>query len=701
MSYAGNSSLAPEIQQRILNTFRQTQDLAAQGSTQEAALGCDFILRMDPAFRPARELLAALKAGTTPPAFDAALGDAEAGNETVRMPAVKSPPAAELKPAAPAPPSEGGVLAAALTDLLERRELRRLVQAAEENRAEVAQNPALRKLVETAYARLEAEPYIKNYLDSARAALEVGDFEECDRLLAKARSLDPTAPGIEELAEERRGYDAPGDAFGGNLPGYLTKPRPAANTPAADLDFFAEVPAVDDGIVRHDVPPEVFGADFGAHATGGDERVQELLREGQQAFDRGQFQEAIDCWSRIFLIDIDHEEAARRIEDARRRRSEGDRQVEEVFHQGVSAYEIGEPEQARLAFQKVLAIAPGHLGAREYLGQLGDGPTASPVDLEALNVFPGPAGAAPAPDSQPLVPPPPGATPARPAITRPRVTVSPRPSASKAPTKSGGSHRNFLLIGTAALALLLAVGGFVWMKRDQFFPNFGAASEKQGPNPLDRAKKQYDAGKIDVAIKVLRAVPEDDPRYTEAQTLATSWELELNQKQAADAKASVQADPALAARRDRLLAKARESAAQGENLLADAYFRAVAKDQLLSPADQQLATEAALKLDPLRREIELMRQQDWASVLPDLWRKREAGGASRDLDRLIFNCYYNLAVRDLQGGEVEVAVGRLDQALKLLPREITVTRIRAFAQTYTKRPRDLLYRIYVGHLPIL
>lgn len=695
MSYAGNPSLAPEIQQRILSTFRQTQELAAQGSNQEAILGCDFILRMDPSFRPARELLTSLQGGGAPPP----LAD-ETANETVVMPAITPTSDGAPARAAGSIPLSGNVLEAALADLLTKRELRRLVQVAEENRGEVAQNPTLRKLVETAYARLEAEPYIRNYLDSARAALEVGDFEECDRLLNKARSLDPTAAGIEALAAERREYEAPGDAFGGNVPSFLTKPRAAANVSSAGADRFGEVLPVDPEVVRHDVAPEEFSGGFGGQASGGDGRVQELLADGQRAFDRGEYQEAIDCWSRIFLIDIDHEEAARRIEDARRQRSESDRRVEEIFHEGVAAYEIGEPEKARRAFQGVLAIAPSHLAAREYLDQLGDATSASAEFLEPLDgdLQADPAG--PPLPHEAMVPATPGGATARPALVRPRVTVSPSPTSKPGP-KRGSTHKSFLLIGGAALALILAVGGFLWVKREQFFPNFGAKAVRQGPDPVVRAKKQYEAGKLEIAVKLLKAVPADDPSYAEAQDLVATWEAELEQKSASQAQARAQETPEIIQRRERLLAKARESHAQGENLLADAYFRAVAKDRLLSPEDQQLATEAALRLDPLRRELELVRQQEWSSALPELWRLRESGGASRDLDRLIFNCYYNLAVRDLQGGDAESAINKLDQALKLLPQEAAVVRIRAFAATYARRPRDLLYRIYVSHLPIL
>src|SRR5436305_11466959 len=63
MNYPGNPSLSADAQQRILGTFQQTLDLAEQGNRQEALLGCDFVLRMDPHFEPARRLVDRLQLG--------------------------------------------------------------------------------------------------------------------------------------------------------------------------------------------------------------------------------------------------------------------------------------------------------------------------------------------------------------------------------------------------------------------------------------------------------------------------------------------------------------------------------------------------------------------------------------------------------------------------------------------------------------
>ena len=112
---------------------------------------------------------------------------------------------------------------------------------------------------------------------------------------------------------------------------------------------------------------------FGGGDSESDRRIRELLDEGQTAFDAGDPQGAIDAWSRIFLIDIDHQEASRRIEAARKLKAENERQVEEIFHDGLAQLEAGDAAGARRAFQRVLEIQPGYFAAREYLQQLDAG----------------------------------------------------------------------------------------------------------------------------------------------------------------------------------------------------------------------------------------------------------------------------------------------------------------------------------------
>ncbi len=88
--------------------------------------------------------------------------------------------------------------------------------------------------------------------------------------------------------------------------------------------------------------------DLGMPPQSTEEQIELLLRQGDEARAAGDKQQAIEIWSRIFLIDIDNAEAVTRIEDARREMSEEGRRI--------AALEEGREKDAR-----------GGLAARPHL----------------------------------------------------------------------------------------------------------------------------------------------------------------------------------------------------------------------------------------------------------------------------------------------------------------------------------------------
>jgi len=56
ISYSGDTLLPGEFQKLINDSFSRTVRLATEGKVEEALLGCDFILRLDSRFEPARRL---------------------------------------------------------------------------------------------------------------------------------------------------------------------------------------------------------------------------------------------------------------------------------------------------------------------------------------------------------------------------------------------------------------------------------------------------------------------------------------------------------------------------------------------------------------------------------------------------------------------------------------------------------------------
>src|SRR5258706_3784567 len=126
--YPGSPSLSNEAREKVRQTFRHTIQLARSGRNEEALLGCDFILKMDARFQPARRLLETLRGVATGTVVDLAPfaeyvdGAPPAASAPVSppAPAASSPSASPLDVATPrpsaAPPKPSGT-AASLDDL--------------------------------------------------------------------------------------------------------------------------------------------------------------------------------------------------------------------------------------------------------------------------------------------------------------------------------------------------------------------------------------------------------------------------------------------------------------------------------------------------------------------------------------------------------------------------------------------------------
>jgi tetratricopeptide (TPR) repeat protein len=614
MSYPGDPALAPDVQQRILTTFQQTLELAAKGSRQEALLGCDFILRLDQQFGPARTLQQMINAGRSGAELAALFGGAAVG--------------------APGVDPE-------------------------------------------AQARAEAEPYIRKFLESARKALAAGDAAEADRLVNKARSLDATHPEIASFESERA-------ATLPELPGF----------DLPDVDFSAP----SSGSLL-DAPDS--GSMFGSPAPSGEGagRIQELLNEGQRAFERGEYQGAIDAWSRIFLIDIDHHEAARRIEDARRLKAEREREVEELFHGGVAQFDSAAFDDAEASFRRVLELSPGYVLAQEYLEKIAErrsGGPAVPPPPTSRGDAPGDSGSRAAarptrekPQGEIMVPPDPGDRRSRSKEDRPGYAVAAK--------KRGGPSPNFFLIGGAVLALLV-VGGWLLIKnRASLFPNAKGGdppAAAAAASPIARAQALHAEGKTAIALAQLRRLPPQDPAYAEAQSLISQWEALV--KPAEPVPAGL--PPELKARRDALVAEAESALRAGENLLARRRLDQAAAIQALDAPLTAMREGATRNLAPLEGELKMFADGEYEAGLNRLWRLREAEPANRDVRQLIVDCYHNLGVIELQRGDLAAAADRFREARELDREDVEIERLERFALVYTERPNDLLFQIFVRNL---
>ena len=730
MSYAGNAKLSQEIQNRILNTFQQTIALVEEGNVQEALLGCDFILRLDPLFEPARKLQGRLQeSGTDVSVEDLAafaaspldaelppLGDdveessesaplhIEAEAKDFTLPdldeEIVTPPAIELS--------------STFAELFAQRQFGKILELAAQNQEALEGDPDLRDVAESAQARLEAEPYVRSFLESSRQAHQEGDLDKAQSLLGKARELDATHPDIEAFEAELMPVEVeppPAVESAAEPPPVVESPVPEAFQVDETADWLDEASsepepspepeAVEAAPEESEVvptPPLVDSEPSARLDTDSEKRIDDLLKEGQVAFEKGEYQSAIDAWSRIFLIDIDHAEASRRIELARKLKAEVERQIEEAFHEGISQFEAGETDAAHESFNKVLEMQAGHVGATEYLEKIDGGETADAAEAGGTPI--------PALDDLPVAS---GMDAADPLVADETIDLAPMPEADMAPMsrpemaskprKAPRGKSKFLAIGAVVLVAVLAIGWYLYSRRDQVFPNSEteqAAVPVERTDPLTKATQLHEAGNTALAVAQLRRLAPDHPQYAQAQTLIAQWEERAVEEDEAEVAEPTEDELVV---QGELVAAAREALSNNENLAASELLDSAEEIGPLEEDDLGLRDEIAAELEVVEEPLRLYEQGDWEYALPNLWRLHDEHPGNKDITQLMVGCYYNLGLRDLQRGDPVTASEKFEEALALAPDDFELQRLAAFANAYKQRPSDLLYRVFVKYHP--
>ncbi len=426
----------------------------------------------------------------------------------------------------------------------------------------------------------------------------------------------------------------------------------------------------------------------------GDDRIGELLAEGQASFASGNYQAAIDAWSRIFLIDIDHAEATKRIDEARTLMDEAERKVEEIFAEASEHRAAGRNDEARAGFERVLEVDPDHLAAREAIDRIDSGePDLMPEDDFAVPDVEGELNDLESAEGvfDPDAPLPDGAG---------------SDLKAPAPGKKGAGKGRFRLIA-AVVALLLGVGGyFLWSNKDQLFPNSdnteqadrGKKKKPPKSDPVEAAVTLWENGEQEMALGHLERVERDHPEYARAKKQLAEWkaelEAELDDPPPEDDGVS---DEVRLAERDALVEQARSLYNQNRYFEAAKRFRAANRIATLDGTAADLYDDSRRQLVPIKQQIDLFMQGDWERLVPVLWRMRQEDETNRDVERLLVDSYFNLGVRDLRRGRVDVALENFNEAAKLRS-DPTVERVVELCKGYDGRRRDTLFDIFVEQI---
>ncbi len=682
-SYQGSPSLSAEAREKVLQTFRHTLEMARAGRNEDALLGCDFILKMDARFTPARRLLASLRGVAAGTVVDLAeFGDfgpapAPAPTRPAPAPPASGPPTPAAGYAVPPAPASGPDMFA----------------------------PSSSSLDDLAFDDLGANPFAP----SSGAAP------------AQAPAMSPSADfGLGEPAATAFGAPAPDLSF--------ATPAPPAATPfdSAPIDAFGAPAPAGDPFAPQAAPPELFATQEppldpfaspgppddpfasvssplpspGPAAATVDPRIAQFLRQGDDAAARGHLQEAIDLWSRVFLIDLSNDDASRRIDAAREKQSDAARQLDVLLSEGVQLYEAGDLPSARNAFLKVLTLSESDATARNYLNQI-DAALAVPSATAA------PGSAAPVPDEPYLRDE--LESPMRPSFAEDlssleapggesrleEAAIGTSRHEAEAPAR-GGKVDGRLLIGVAVLVLAgVAAGAWFFFRPKAAVPPPVAeappTAASPAQDPLEKAQNLFKQGKVEEALGILTAIPSSDPRHDQALVLIDQF------------KSSAEPRPSTATPvNDAQVDEARVSGFA--NLASGRYIEAVKSLDLVvkaRPEDSEAAqalSRARDAVSALGSAIRSYNEQDYESAQRLLWDLRKSDPKNQDVEEYLFKSYFNDAVLNLQSGNTRKAAEAFKEAAALRPQDAEAQRHLKFARKYAGGNDDLLARIYIRHV---
>jgi len=424
MAYPGNLELSSQAQERVVTAFRQVVTKLQDGQREEALIGLEFVLRLDPAFRPAVNLHKQLASGAAEIDLTEIISQLQA----------------------PTTDALNMTLVEAVEDF-NQREFAGAQAKVEQVLLELPGHPEARQLLNQIREALKVENQVAQFLAQAQEALDGGDPQEAANFVMMAQALDPHHPGIEHTLQEIY-------AAGGGTSGPAPTPDDAGGgddfrPPAGDDAFAVRFDAIGDepevprpsAAERQHATPETGGGglwdepeatppppaepaddDDDLFATSGDiadlfeaepeeavapppgdeepaddqadddgrRRIAELLEQGENALAGEDFLGAIHIWSQVYLVDPDHRRAAERIAEASRRADEVERRVEHMLFDARDALVGGDREHAGRLLEDIRRIAPHHLGAEELRRRLAEEPAPDRAGPPPLDAAPAP-----------------------------------------------------------------------------------------------------------------------------------------------------------------------------------------------------------------------------------------------------------------------------------------------------------------------
>ena len=267
-----------------------------------------------------------------------------------------------------------------------------------------------------------------------------------------------------------------------------------------------------------------------AAPAGDDGRIEHLLVTGLDHYFVGEFDAAINLWTRVLFLDRSHDRARAYIDRARSAQSEQLRISEALVHQGLEAFDRGEVVRARALLSDALDQGASHDVALGVIGRI------DRLDLSQRSV----GAHAPAGRARPRL----------------KTALADRPNSDQG--------RGGLALWWAMTACLVIVAGMSlvvvtpngvsdWFPAQATINSPVSATVSPAPLPVPSPTEAYLAqgrdlfagGKLRDAMRVLERVPVGDPLRQDADRLRGDIQRELLAVASAEvrSRASVRPSP--------------------------------------------------------------------------------------------------------------------------------------------------------------
>ena len=198
--YPGNPSLPVEVREKILSTFRHALNLFSSGNVNDCLIGCEFILKMDPRFTPARRLQEKVQnrdSNVDISELEAAANPATAAS---RSPAA-APPASAPPPPPPVEKPDTRRLLAEAAHKYDALDFDGAIAAATRALTLLPGNKDALALIEKAAGKKATQPLIESTRVRAEEALTRGRLSEARLEVERMRAIDPRHPAIAPLEQ--------------------------------------------------------------------------------------------------------------------------------------------------------------------------------------------------------------------------------------------------------------------------------------------------------------------------------------------------------------------------------------------------------------------------------------------------------------------------------------------------------------------